>query len=723
MQFSGAAETIVSRNMTQQYSFKRSALLFLQRVAEHRWSRAVRRGLLTCLPLVLLGAAAVFIHHLPIAAYQASMKALFGPNWTYFPDILWQASAGIIALAMVFAISHALAVEHPRSRACNLSPAVVPLIALASFLAVMHTDSLDTFMPLLGNRGAFAAICTALLSTEIFLWLRQSRVVPARWFSHDADPALPNALAALLPGALTVLCFLVLGMLLEVLSNTIGSRLGAVLQAPFADPENLGLGAVAMLLLIHVLWFFGVHGHVALDPLAQAHFGAARLSEAGAWIPKEVFSKTFYDVFIYQGGAGCTLALLIAVLLLRSHSNSWRLGKIALPCALINVNEPVLFGFPVVLNPFYLLPFVLTPLLLFVSGALVIASGLVPPPVTQVEWTTPPILGGWIATGSWRGAALQVFNLLIGVAIYLPFVRLAENARQLKMAEIFAALLEEAEKGGKAVHALLLRQDSVGNLARQLAVDLAQDVQAGRLSLAYQPFSDNKGRVLGVEALLRWTHAAHGPVPALLVVHLAEEQGLIHELGAWTIEEASRQLRAWRVEGLNDFRVSINVSPLQMANERLLVAVRSALADGQLAAQYLQLEITETTQLENSEAEQRNFQQLAELGVRLAMDDFGMGYSSMLYLRRFPIKTIKIGGALTRDVQQDKNCQEIIMSIAALCNAMGVEMLAGEVETREHMKLLFSLGCYVFQGSLFASALSPAECVSFIREKHAAKSA
>lgn len=686
----------------------------IQNASDHRWSRAVRRGLLTCLPLVMLGAFSLLINHLPIQTYQSAMADLFGAGWKQAPELVWRATSGIIAIAMTFSISFALAQEHPKASQSHLTPAIIATVSLPSFFLLIRTDSLADFIPFMGNQGAFAAIFTGIFATEIFLWLRQSRLAPIRWFSLDADPSLPNALMALLPALVTVTVFFALGQLFYLISEAFGSQLSAALQAAFQSQESLGLGALTILLLIHLLWFFGIHGNIALEPLQQAHFATARASELSGWVPHEVFTKTFYDVFVYQGGAGCTLSLLLAVLLIRSSVGSRRVAKFSLPCALINVNEPVLFGFPVVLNPFYLVPFVLTPLALFVSALALISIGVVPPPTVAVEWTTPPVLGGVIATNSWRGGALQVFNLVLGVLIYLPFVRMAEAAREARNLRVFDDLMREARHSKASLRSILLRQDCTGNLARLLAADLAHDISNKSLKLEYQPLANNKGRILGVEALLRWEHSTYGPIAPSFAISLAEESACIHALGRWVIDEACAQLAVWNRQGLSDVRMSINVSPQQISDPYLLDSIRAAIERNQLKAGDVELEIAETAEIQSSGAEKEVFAQLAALGVRLAIDDFGMGYSSLLYLRRFSINTIKIDGSLTRDLQKDKSCQEIIMSIATLCSANHTEVVAPYVETREQMKLLYSLGCYVFQGNLFSPALPAEECVVLI---------
>jgi len=689
-----------------------AAFNLINRAAEHRWARAVRRGLLFCLPLVILGAATVLISHFPLAAYQRFMLEVFGSQWKSGCDQVWQATFGITALAMICSISHALAQGHPRNLRGDISPAIVAAIALASFIAIVNDGSSHDLLLDLGNRGAFAAIVTAIAATEIFLWLSSKRLTPVRWFGHDADPALPHALAALLPGALTILTLFACAQGFGLVTIWLSPNLDSWGFTHLAGPDHLVLGAIVTQLLIHLFWFFGIHGNIALDPLTNAHFSAAQALTDG-FFPLGMFSKTFYDVFIYQGGSGCTLALLIAALLMRAHAGSARIAKVAFPCALVNINEPVLFGLPVVLNPFFLIPFLLTPLMLLATSILAVSSGLVPPPIHAVEWTTPPLLGGWAATGSWRGAALQACNLALGTMIYLPFVRLAENAREMQNSRAFNALVNEVRKENNAVPQELIRQDDIGNLARLLAADLERDVAAGRLYLEYQPQTDIHGKALGVEALLRWRHPVYGQIPPFLAIHLAEENNSITMLGRWVIIEACKQLGIWNRSGITGLRMSINLSTHQLKDPGLLATVSEAITANGLNPGDIELEITETCEVASSD--DTVITQLAGLGIRLAIDDFGMGYSSILYLRRFAIHTIKIDGSLTRDVLKNNHCQDIIMSMATLCRASQTEVVAEYVETREQLKTLYGLGCQSFQGFLFSKPLLPEACAQYIR--------
>lgn len=185
----------------------------------------------------------------------------------------------------------------------------------------------------------------------------------------------------------------------------------------------------------------------------------------------------------------------------------------ALVPVLFNINELIMFGVPIVLNPIYLVPFLCTPLVLTVISYLATLAGLVPVAIHTVEWTTPIFLSGYAATpGRSRGACSQLVNLAVGVGIYLPFVRLAQ-ARQLRSLEKQMERLARGGpglRGGGRTPALLARGGQLGSMAKLLAEDLRYALRSGGVRLHYQPQTDARGRVWGAEALLRWEHGPAG---------------------------------------------------------------------------------------------------------------------------------------------------------------------------------------------------------------------
>lgn len=227
--------------------------------------------------------------------------------------------------------------------------------------------------------------------------------------------------------------------------------------------------------------------------------------------------------------------------------------------------------------------------------------------------------------------------------------------------------------------------------------------------------------MIGVEALLRREHRQFGAISPAVIVSLAEESQQIIPLGRWVIDTACRQLHDWKREGVHNVRMSVNVSPVQLKDTKLLGFVEEVLGKSSLQPSELGLELTESTHVSDDPVSAGTLNGLQTLGVHLEMDDFGMGYSSMLYVRRFKFSAIKLDGSLTREVLQDNNCRDIISSVVQLGWALGIQVVAEYVETREQQRALEALGCAAFQGYLYSPALAADRCLQYLT-MHAAGS-
>jgi diguanylate cyclase (GGDEF)-like protein len=233
---------------------------------------------------------------------------------------------------------------------------------------------------------------------------------------------------------------------------------------------------------------------------------------------------------------------------------------------------------------------------------------------------------------------------------------------------------------------------------RTLVRDLRAALTEGGLSLHYQPLYDADGRSLvGYEALMRWQHAQRGAVPPSVFIPLAEECGMIDVLGEWALQEACREAAGWQAP----LRVSVNLSPAQFRPEHDLVGVVARALDAcGLSADRLEIEITESLLMHNTEAALQTLSALAAMGVQVAMDDFGTGYSSLAYLWRFPFDKVKIDRAFTHGLDSDDKVALIVRSIITLAHSLGIRVNAEGVETQSQATLLRRLGCDELQGFL-----------------------
>jgi diguanylate cyclase (GGDEF)-like protein len=234
---------------------------------------------------------------------------------------------------------------------------------------------------------------------------------------------------------------------------------------------------------------------------------------------------------------------------------------------------------------------------------------------------------------------------------------------------------------------------------RELECDLRKALPAGEFELHYQPVINlETNRITGFEALLRWHHPERGTIPPGEFIGLAEEIGFIVLLGEWVIREACSTAAQWP----SNARVSVNLSPVQFKNPGLVQVVVGALAASGLAADRLELEITETALMEDSESTLATLYKLRELGVRIAMDDFGTGYSSLGYLQSFPFDRIKIDRSFIKDIVEGVGSLNIVRAVAALGKGLGMETTAEGVETSEQLDSVKLEGCTEMQGFLFS---------------------
>lgn len=320
----------------------------------------------------------------------------------------------------------------------------------------------------------------------------------------------------------------------------------------------------------------------------------------------------------------------------------------------------------------------------------------------------------YLLSDSWRGTALQAVGLLISTLIYLPFVRRAETRRIRCEVAAFDTAIEFIVSPKPQHFPSVQRNDQVNLTARGLLIALARDIGTPALALAFQPKHDRRGAAVGVEALLRWKHKRHGPIRADAAVTLAEDGGLIRHLGAWVLEEACARKAQWNTLGLSSITMAINVSPLQLGDPQLPTLLARCLHQYRLVPGEIELEITESRAIPVDRMVEQNLARIAAMGVSLSMDDFGMGYSSLLHMRRFPVHAIKIDGSLTRDVLTNPTCSDIVRAIAALGHSQHVEVVAEFVETIEQRNALAALGCEVFQGYLYSPALPAAACIEYL---------
>ena len=344
---------------------------------------------------------------------------------------------------------------------------------------------------------------------------------------------------------------------------------------------------------------------------------------------------------------------------------------------------------------------------------------MVPYTITTVEWTTPILLSGYVATNSIKGSILQIFNLTLGILCYIPFVKLAESVCYIRMINSFrrvcTAFKENEEKG--IVSTLISRNDDTGNISRFLTADLEYALKNNKVTLFYQPQVDYKGDIFGVEALLRWKHDIYGYIYPPLVIALASEGHLMDKLSYWILNRVCSDLNKMNKLGFRNIIVSINMSVAQLENDYFVNNLQKSIKKHKIAQDKLEIEITEQIALRSSKDIRDRIMAMKKLGVRLAMDDFGMGHSSLMYLKEYEFDTIKLDGSLVREILYNNNCRDVIQSIVSLGKSLNYSVIAEYVEEEEQRDILYELGCHRYQGYLYSKPLNYDELIEYLLDK------
>ncbi|MEG0473541.1 MAG: PTS sugar transporter subunit IIC [Solibacillus sp.] len=398
------------------------------RIGNQRHLIAIRDGFIAIMPLTIAGSLAVLVNNLPIEMYQNIMNSIFGDgNWKQFGGNIWNASFAMLSILLAFTIAYNLAKGYGKDA---LSAGVMGLGAYMTF-GTFGEGGLTGLTT--GTGGIFIAIIVSLLASEIFCRLSGNSKLIIK-MPDGVPPAVSKSFAALFPVFITISIFALVRTVITVgfeIPDIIGSFYSTV-QEPFMGLTNTWTAGLIIAFIPAFLWTLGVHGANIIEPFMQtinataidANIAAIKAGEVAPYI----INKPFFDAFVNMGGSGTTIALIIAIFIFaRKNKQYSTVGKLSAGPGLFNINEPLLFGLPIVLNPILFIPFILTPMVNVSIAYFATKLALVPAATAVIPWTTPPVLNGFLVTQHWSGAVLSLVLLVISVLIYLPFIAMANR--------------------------------------------------------------------------------------------------------------------------------------------------------------------------------------------------------------------------------------------------------------------------------------------------------
>ncbi|WP_264989568.1 PTS cellobiose transporter subunit IIC [Lysinibacillus piscis] len=408
------------------------------RLNNNRYLTVLRDAFMLAFPLTIFGSIAVVLMNLPFLnkIMDENAVAVFRNALNVAP----QATMSIMTLFVVFGIGYYL------SRSYEVEAVFGGVIALASFLvltpfivepegqeAIQNVLSLDR----LGAKGMFLGMITGFLSAEIYRRIVQRELTIK--MPDGVPPAVAKSFSALIPALITLTFFLVLNIVVtQLLDTNMHDVIYTLVQAPLV---GLGSGIVPTLIavfFIQILWFFGLHGQIIINSVMDPIWNTLAIENLNSYtatgeVP-HIISKPFMEIYtVGMGGTGMTLAVVLAILLFMKSRQMKQVAKLGLGPGLFNVNEPIIFGLPIVMNPMIIVPWILAPMVTTAFTYFVMAAGIVPPPTgVTVPWTVPIVINGIMATNSIWGGLLQIVNLLIVFAIWFPFLKIIDRVNVQK---------------------------------------------------------------------------------------------------------------------------------------------------------------------------------------------------------------------------------------------------------------------------------------------------
>lgn len=678
--------------------------------------RAVKQGLMLAIPFLIMGSFALLFESFPITGYQRFLDSMLSGSIRNVLSMVYGTSLGSIAFILIITISLSY------GKLSNKDDAFFyPVTAAISYLAFCGGFQKDVYI--FHSEWVFTAMCISLITCKLLSIGMHMASRFERLHTAGASYIFNKAIQGIFPIVVIVLIFAFVG---EAFHNLTGHynivNFGSYIFLYIFHWFGNGLFGILMyVFFVHFLWFFGVHGTNTLDMVAKQLFepGIAinqTLIQNGQ-LPTELFSKTFLDTFAFIGGCGATLCLILALFIVAKKSNNKKLAKVASFTVFFNINELILFGLPVIFNPIMVIPFLLTPIVLTLISSFAMWIGFVPYVTQSVEWIVPIGLSGYQATGSLAGSILQIINLLVGTLLYIPFIKYNEH----KQSKAFEASIQAIEKDmydGEThgnIPVFLSEHYKYHFQAKTLAMDLQNAMHLDQLELYYQVQMTYDKEIHGVEALLRWNHPVCGYISPPLLIALSSQAGFLNEFGLYIIEKAYRDAMAMdHIDTL--VHVSINISPRQLEDAAFVQNILDIIEHYPLKHIQIVFEITERVLLITNNTMIQRILQLREKGIKLSMDDFGMGHSSMSYLQKNIFDEVKIDGNLVSQILYNERTKEIIAGIVQMSKRLNFKVVAEYVETKEQVEVLKEIGCYIYQGTYYSRPLPLDAYLEFVKK-------
>ncbi|AZI14844.1 PTS sugar transporter subunit IIC [Avibacterium paragallinarum] len=410
-------------------NMEQSLIQLAGKLAQQRHLGAIRDAYISFMPFIIVGSILLVISSFPSEAYKQFMVQIFGENWDEIIEIPFNVIFSSMALFISFLVAYRLAERYNIDKMSSGILSLSAFLILTPFLRIENVGSVIS-TEWIGSKGLFIAMLGGIIWTELFAWLLKRNIRIK--MPDGVPPAVQQSFAALIP-ALIILCIALTLRLLFANTEykTIHQFIYQILAMPIRHFGTSYFGAFMTVFSINILWSVGINSgsmvNGILRPFWLENQAENLVAMQNGLAPPHIVTEQFFDM-IFMGGSGSTLALVLAMIIFAKSQHCKKVSILAIGSSIFNINEPVLFGLPVILNPIMLIPFNLVPLVMMTVQYVGMSLDMIATTTgIYIPWTLPAGISGFIVTGHISGAIIQLLNLLIGAMIYLPFLKIIDT--------------------------------------------------------------------------------------------------------------------------------------------------------------------------------------------------------------------------------------------------------------------------------------------------------
>ncbi|WP_334472599.1 PTS sugar transporter subunit IIC/EAL domain-containing protein [Vibrio sp. 16] len=658
--------------------------------------QAIREGMLWLIPCLMISSFALFF---------ASIGEFIAGHRYPWIELFYQAHSAIATFfpyLMTSTISYVLAMQWKLPR---------PPIALLMMTFLVTVSNLLPAENTVLTFHIIMAITTPLYAIPLLAYLLKFDALKLTK-TDSAGQIVKESLNFVLPALITA--FIVLAVNYGVVTALVNVEFLSLLSVDYSNEPTLF--GVTFAALNSTLWFMGVHGYYALLPLVELLQEASNLNYSttlAGGAAQYHMNLSFMGAFVFIGGSGATFSLVIALLLFAKQRSLRLIALASIPIGILNINEILLFGLPIIFNPRLFLPFLIAPIVNVMTGMVAVSFGLVDSPSVSVPFNSPILLNAWMATdGDFSAVMLQLVNIAVGVLIYYPAVN-SLSSHQEKASIRLSAF--DTSYTRRQEEAKTLMDDPIAQAVNREKATIQVEQALEQISqrdfcLEYQPqVCSLTGKVIGCEALIRSVDTkGHMQYPNTFLPWL-EKANLMKDVDLWVCKQVVRDLSDMQAKGLY-IAVSVNVTADVLTDEEYLTELEKTIEP---YARFIHIEITEETLLADEQVLALAFNRLHILGTKIHIDDFGTGYSSLSYLNKFEVDVLKVDRSFVLALSSDKG-QKVFSSIMSTAQLLDLDVIVEGVETDEQLSHIPKQKGTSIQGWYYAKSLSLEKLIEFV---------